>query len=77
MAEHVHEWEYRYLANKHRCKICLEYMDVSEMEARLNAAERLTQFPRDQWDWVLEYLPDDDNPQYDALRECLDTLEGK
>jgi len=51
-----------------------EYARKLEAEnARLREAlEPLRRFPRGQWDWLLDYLPDDDCPEYDALRECLD-----
>ena len=37
-----HEWEYRYMAARPRCRICLKYMHISGVEARLNATERLS-----------------------------------
>lgn len=88
MTEHVHEW--KLFRSDHGlpygfvCKLaintsgveCDAELTIEQVESRLNATEGLKQFTRDEWDWVLEYLPDD-NPQYDALRNCLDILEGR
>ena len=69
MTEHVCEWEYRYIADKPRCRICLEYMGTGEMLRRLNATERLDIGEIKKWVTAQHIL--------DMLQDYADMLESK